>query len=262
MALRDHLKETLDGMILQGIIAPVTTPTPWISSMVVVPKKNGTLCICLDPKDLNEAIQWEHYPLPTIEDIATRLHGAKLFIILHVCCGFGHVLQDEPSSFLTTFPTPFGRYSWKRMPFEICSVLEVFQCRMHRLIEGLHGVEVVADHFVVVGFGDIEKKASVDHDQNLDAFLQQCEERGLKLNLEKVQLKKKEVPFIGHVTTGQGLCVDSAKVQAIIGDALADRCCSSMTPTGLTQYLSRFLPHISDVMKPLRELTQKDTEWV
>lgn len=55
-------------------------PTPWIS--VVITKKNGTLQICLDPKDLNHGIQWEHYPLPTIKEIATQLHEAKLFTSL------------------------------------------------------------------------------------------------------------------------------------------------------------------------------------
>jgi len=103
VALRDKLKRTLDEMVIADIIVPVTEPTQWISSMVVVPKKNGTLRICLDPKDLNMAIQREHYPLPTIEDIATRLHGAKLFTVLDVKSGFRHVQLDEPSSYLTTF---------------------------------------------------------------------------------------------------------------------------------------------------------------
>ena len=70
------------------IVARVTTPTSWISSMVVVPKPNGTLRICLDPKDLNRALQRENYPLPTIEEVATRLHGAKVFTVLDVACGF------------------------------------------------------------------------------------------------------------------------------------------------------------------------------
>ena len=262
VALRDRLKETLDDLVLQGIIAPVTTPTRWISSMVVVPKKNGTLRICLDPKDLNKAIQREHYPMPTIEDIATRLHGAKMFTILDVRCGFWHVLLDEPSSFLTTFHTPFGRYRWKRMPFGICSAPEVFQRQMHQVIEGLHGVEVVADDFVVVGFGDTEQTANMDHDKNLDAFLQRCEVRGLKLNPEKVQLRKKAVPFIGHVATGQGLCADPAKVQAIREMPPPADIAAVRRLLGLTQYLSKFLPHLSDLTKPLRELTQKDTEWV
>ena len=73
VALRPQLKDTLDALEAQGIIAQVTTPTRWISSIVAVPKKNGKLRICLDPKDLNRAIQREKYQLPTMEDIATRL---------------------------------------------------------------------------------------------------------------------------------------------------------------------------------------------
>ena len=95
-------------MARTNIIAPVTEPTQWISSMVVVPKKNGTLHICLDPKELNAAILREHYPLPTIEHVTTRLHGAKVFTVLDVCSGYWHITLDEPSSFLTIFHTPFG----------------------------------------------------------------------------------------------------------------------------------------------------------
>ena len=62
--------------------------------MVIVPK-DGKLRICLDPKDLNQAIKREHYPLPTIEEIATRLHEAKVFTVLDVRQGFWHVLLDE-----------------------------------------------------------------------------------------------------------------------------------------------------------------------
>ena len=124
-------------MVKEKIITPVTDPTPWINSMVVVHKKNGALRICLDPKELNNAIRRENYPLPTIEDVATRLHGAKVFTVLDVRSGFWHVVLDEPSSLLTTFCTPFGRYRWNRMPFGICSAPEIFQRRMHEVVEGL-----------------------------------------------------------------------------------------------------------------------------
>ena len=125
--VRGILKETLDELVQQDILAPVQQPKQWISSMVVVPKKDGKPWICLDPRDLNQAIRREHYPLPTIEDVATRLHGARVFTVLDVRKGFWHVELEEDSSFLTTFNTPFGRYRWKRMPFGICSAPEVFQ---------------------------------------------------------------------------------------------------------------------------------------
>ena len=110
VAIREQLKMTLKELTQQGIIVPVTQPTAWVNSLVTVPQKDGRLRLCLDPQDLNKAIQREHYPLPTIEEIATRLYGAKLFTILDVRHGFWHVALDEQSSLLTTFNMPFGRY--------------------------------------------------------------------------------------------------------------------------------------------------------
>ena len=76
--IRERLRETLEDFEKREIIARVTTPTPWISSMVVVTKKNGKLRICLDSMDLNRALHRENYPLPTIEEVPSRLHGTKI----------------------------------------------------------------------------------------------------------------------------------------------------------------------------------------
>lgn len=149
--------------------------------MVAVPKKNGKLQICLDPKDLNCAIQRENYQFPTVEDIATRLHGAKVFTVMDVRNGFWHVSLDEESSYLTTFQTPFGRYHWKHMPFGISSAPEVFQRKMHELIEGLVGVEVVADDFIAVGYGNTFEEVTRDHDKTLLEFLKRCKAKNVPL---------------------------------------------------------------------------------
>lgn len=76
--LQDVLKRTMDDLVRQNILAPVQRPTR-VSSLMAVPKKDGKLRICLDPRDLNRAIRREHYLLPTIKDIAARLSGAKVF---------------------------------------------------------------------------------------------------------------------------------------------------------------------------------------
>ena len=183
VALRDKIKESLEELHSSGVIKPVTTPTPWISSMLAVPKKNGKIRICLDPKDLNKAILRENYPMPTIEGIATRLHGAKVFSLLDAKNGFWHVNLDEESSYLTTFQKPFGRYRWCRMLFGISSALEVFQRRIRELIEGLSCTEVVADDFIVAGFGDTLEEAIRGHNKTHVSFLQRCSERGVKLTV-------------------------------------------------------------------------------
>ena len=137
---------------------------------------------------------------------------AKFFTIL----GFWHAALDEQSSILTTFNTQFCRYLWKRMPFSIGLAPEVFQHRMYEVIEGLEGVDVVTDDFVIVGLGETSEAASKNHDSHLEKFLKRCEERYLRLNDRKFQLRQTKVPFIGHLVTAEGLQVDPHKVKAIV----------------------------------------------
>ena len=112
-------------MATDGIIEKVNQPTDWVSSVLVVSKPSteadgeSKIRICLDPRELNVAIKCEHFPMPKIEEIATRLYGAKVFGVFDAINGFWLVKIDEDSSLLTTFDTPFGCYRWKRMPFGI-----------------------------------------------------------------------------------------------------------------------------------------------
>ena len=144
-------------MTTYDVIAKLNQPTDWVSSKLVVTKPSSEadgetkIPICWDPKDLNVAIKCEHFPMPNTEEIATRLNGVKLFIVFDASNGFWQVELDVESSMLTTFNTPFGRYRWKRMPFGINSAPEVWPHKMREHIEGLKGVEVIADDFVTVG---------------------------------------------------------------------------------------------------------------
>ena len=128
-------------------------------------------------------------------------------------------------------------------------------------MERLTGLEVIADDFVVVGRGHNEAEAIHDHDKNLHTLLQWCEECGVRLNAEKIKLRRNAVPFIGHIATDQGLCVDPAKVLAIKEMPMPTNIAAIQRLLGLAQYHSKFLLHLSDIMKPLRELTQKDIDW-
>ena len=115
IALRPKIKEKLYEWVQREVITPVTEPTEWVSSMLAVIKPNK-IQICLDPRDLNEAIKRENYQMPTIEEVATRLNRAKLFTVVDAKDGFWPKRLHLESSYKNMFNTPFRRYRWLRMP--------------------------------------------------------------------------------------------------------------------------------------------------
>ncbi|VDI83090.1 Hypothetical predicted protein [Mytilus galloprovincialis] len=185
-ALREKLKGTLKEMEDKEVIRKVDEPTDWVNSLVVVEKpKTGKLRICLDPRNLNKAIKREHFALPTIEDITTRLTGAKYLSKLDCNSGYWQLRMVKESPLLTTFNSPFGRYCFLRMPFGIKSAQEVFQKRVSQLFENLKGVETDIDDILV--WGTTRK----EHDDRLRSVLNRCQEVGLTLNAEKMQVSSK-----------------------------------------------------------------------
>ena len=128
-------------------------------------KANGQFRICLDPKDLNKAICRDYHVTPKLEEILPTFSGAKYFSILNAKSGYLNVELDEPSSYLTTFNSPFGRYWLLRMPFGLRMAQDVFQHRIDQLIEGFPGVTGIADDIVVFGRTDEE------HDANLHTLM-------------------------------------------------------------------------------------------
>ena len=118
-ALRDRVKTELEDMEKRGVIRRVEEPTDWVSSMAIVEKPDGRLRICLNPRHLNKAIKREHFQLPTIEDITTRMANAKWFTKLDANRGYWQIPLDEESQLLTTFNTPFGRFCYQVTPFGI-----------------------------------------------------------------------------------------------------------------------------------------------
>jgi len=153
--------------------------------MVIVTKKDGSLRICLDPRDLNLAMKRSHYPTPTLDDVTNCLKDAKVFSVFDAKNGYWQVELTEESSKLTTFNTPFGRYRWLRMPFGICAAGEVFQQRMKEALCNVPGTMVIADDILVVGKGKTMREAMSNHDDNVQKLMQTLVEKNIKLNSEK-----------------------------------------------------------------------------
>ncbi|XP_060734892.1 uncharacterized protein K02A2.6-like [Tachysurus vachellii] len=261
VAMMAPLKAELRDLQRREIITSVDCSTEWISSLVIVKKASGHLRICIDPRPLNRALRRCHFPLPTIDDILPDLSRAKVFTVCDVKNGFWHVTLDEESSYMTTFATPYGRYRWLRMPMGISPAPEVFQRKLSQALEGLRGIYVIADDILITGEGETIEAANQDHDDKLRALLNRYREKNIKLNAEKLQLRKSEVPYIGHLLTADGLRVDPEKARAVRDMPRPTDFKGVQRLLGMVNYLSKFCDHLSDGCETLRQLTHKDSIW-
>jgi hypothetical protein len=261
LAMEAKVKAELSRLTERDIITPVEQPTDWTSRMVIATKKSGDLRICIDPRPLNKALKRERYPIPVMDDILPKLANAKVFSKLDLTNAYWHVHLDEESSLLTTFQTPYGRYRWKRLPFGTSVSSELFQKRLTVALDGLDGVIGVSDDIIVYGSGDSANAATSDHDKNLIALLNRCRSVGIKLNKEKAEIRKKEITFLGHRVTSEGLKIDPEKVKAVLEMRKPDNVEDVRRFCGFVNYLSKFLPRLSEKLEPIRQLTCADVEW-
>ena len=132
---------------------------------------------------------------------------------------------------------------------------------MHELVEGLKGVEVIADDFIIAGFGATTEEAYKSLEQNERSFFTRCREWNLKLNKQKVKRAQRNVPFMGHQLTPEGLKPDPGKIEAIAAMPEPEDATALKRFLGMVNYLSKFMPHLSKMTEPLRRLEDKDVEW-
>ena len=144
---------------------------------------------------------------------------------------------------LLTMLTPWGRFRWTRLPFGISSTPEEFQRRIHDVLSGIEGVVNIPDDFIVMGWGPSNAAAKVDHDRTVLELLERLSHRNLKLNPDKVKFNTCTAPFIGHVLT--------EIVNAVLN--MPQSCEKGATGRflGTIVYLSKFCPHLSDIVRPL-----------
>ena len=255
LAMEEKVKMKLDDMVATGVLAPVDRPTEWVSSMVAVRKRNkDDIRICIDPKDLNEAICREHYPARTIETIIKKINKSEYFTVIDASNAYWQIELEEESSYYTTFNTPHGRFRFTRMPFGICSAAEVFQKAMDHLFEGTP-CQIMADDLLV--WGETEEI----HDRNLRAVLERARKVNLKLKTEKCKFKQQEVSYVGHILTKEGVKPDPAKVKDITEMAPPEDVKALSRFLGMVNYVGKFIPKLSEMATKLRELNKQDVLW-
>ena len=254
--LLPRVKAELERMRHLGVIVPVREPTDWCSGMVVVPKPQDKVRICVDLTQLNKSVRREHHQLPAVEQTLAQLAGAKIFTKLDANSGFWQIPLTPESSRLTTFITPFGRFCFTRLPFGITSAPEHFQCQMAEILQEMEGVVCHMDDILV------HARNHEEHRQRLQKVLLRLQESGLTLNAEKCQFFRTEVKFLGQIIDDKGIRPDPGKIAAI-QNVSEPKCVNDVRRfLGMTNQMSKFLPGLADKTQPLRELLKSNTQWI
>lgn len=254
-ALRDKVKSKLDEMVAEKIIEPVTEPTDWVHPIVLAPKSNGDVRICMDPRTLNTYIKRENFPIPTTDALFAELAGAKYFTLLDASSAFLQIPLNHNSSLLCTVATTFGRYRYLRLPYGISSAPEIFQRFMYETLDGVAGCLTYFDDVFV--FGD----SLETHNNNLDIVLTKLSNSGLTLNYEKSKFCVTQVKFLGHIISDSGISPDENKMRAIRNMQPPKNKKDLQRFLGMIVYLSKFIPNLSQETSAIRNLLSGKNEW-
>ena len=177
--LQDAFHEEVERLVKIDVLEKVTEPTEWVNSFVIVEKVidssnahspnhviKKSICLCIDPKDLNEALEREPYYSRTIDELISMFAGAKVFTIVDMDKGYWQVVLHPESRKLTCMAFDIGRYQFKRLPMGSKVASDIFQRMLDSVYIGLPGVTGIADDMVIFGRNEEE------HDRNLILFLE------------------------------------------------------------------------------------------
>ena len=254
-SLRDKVKEKIEELVAMDIIEPVEGLTPWVSPVVVVPKQNDEIRLCVDMRRANEAIIRERYPIPTVDEVLQSLNQSTVFSKLDLKWGY-HQLELHPDSrSITTFTTHCGLYQYKRLMFGITSAPEVYQHVIQQSLQGCEGVANISDDIIIHG------KNTEEHDKRLQRVLERLKEKNLTLNAEKCKFHMTQMVFMGLVLSDNCIGPAEDKVKAIV-DAREPQSASEVRSfLGLANHNARFIPDFATVAEPLRRLTKKGVHF-
>ncbi|CAL8163124.1 unnamed protein product [Prunus armeniaca] len=234
-----ELKIQLQELVDLGFIRP--SVSPWGAPVLFVKKKDGTMRLCIDYRQLNKVTVRNRYPLPRIDDLFDQLKGAKYFSKIDLRSGYHQLRVREEDIPKTAFRTHYGHYEFLVMPFGLTNAPAVFMDLMNRVFRPY------LDRFVIVFIDDILT----------------LRRKQLYAKFSKCQFWLDRVVFLGHVISAEGIYVDPRKVEAVMNWVQPTSVTKVRSFLGLAGYYRRFVERFSSIAAPLTRLTRKDVkfEW-
>lgn len=262
LAMAEKHAENLEKLEKLGIISPVKCPA-WLSPFTCVWKK-GTDKVrsTLDLRYLNSQIVEQRYPLPSIENFLQRFHGMNLFSTADLSMAYHQLPLAEESRELTSFMTPKGPRMYNFVPFGLSSGGAACEEFLEETLEPVQikykSVAVIApymDDIVMATKGGVKIHKLVVHDVLTAVF-----EAGLTLSYEKCKWGRREVVFLGHVISADGVAPGPANVKAILEAGTPEDQRQLISYLGLAGFFARFVYGWSAIVAPMYDVA-KEPKW-
>ncbi len=242
--VRQHLKDMLEAGAIRESYSPYASP------IVLVRKKDNSLRLCIDYRQLNRRTIRDNFPLPRIEDTLDALYGARWFSSLDLKSGYWQIEMAEEDKPKTAFTTPLGFYECNRMPFGLTNAPATFQRLMERCMGDLNLTQCLVYLDDIIVFSSTFE----EHLQRLTAVFQRLQEYGLKLKPSKCCLFKQRVNYLGHIISSEGVETDQTKTDALRTWPVPADQSALRSFLGFAGYYRRFIKDFSKIANPLNKL--------
>jgi hypothetical protein len=214
--------------------------------------------MCVDYRELNKRTIKNKYPLPRIDDLLDQLKGATVYSQFDLRTGYHQMRVEEKSIPVTAFRTRYGLYEFPVMPFGLTNAPAYFMDQMNRTFRPY------LDQFVIVFIDDIlvYSKTEEEHAVHLKTVLEILREQKLYAKFSKCRFWEKEVKFLGHIISKEGIAVDPEKVRAVREWKQPTTVTEVRSFLGLAGYYRRFIEGFSRIAIPMTRLTKKDVDFI
>ena len=252
-AVRREEMAQVQQMLASNVIRP--SNSPWASPVVMVRKKDGSLRFCVDFRQLNAATVKDAHPLPRIDDLLDALHRAKWFSTLDLKSGYWQVPITEQDKAKTAFRTSSGQlYEFNQVPFGLCNAPATFSRLMDRIHAGLHWETCLFYLDDIIVFSSTWE----EHLVRLRQVFERLRHANLKLGADKCTFAAKEVNYLSHRVTEEGLLPDSSLLAAIREIPPPRTATEVRSFLGLASYYWHYVKNFVAITTPLHTLTRKD----